>query len=121
MSKLITKNDFQTQNWIVTEENLDSFYVDLYIGFVDQNPIINFVNLKFGYNLKSGETEVISQSYPPKGVKYEQTDQEFIIVDRLDLEPETSYSIFLWAENAGNRYEYTYDFTTPSDLSEQLT
>ena len=113
MSKLIAKDDFQTQNWLVTEENLDSFYTDLCIGFIDQEPIVTFINLKFGYTLSSDDTEIQTQSYPPEGIKYLQTDQEFLVVDRLNLQSETSYSLFLWAENDVNRYEYTYNFTTP--------
>jgi hypothetical protein len=35
MSKLIATDDFQTQNWLVTEEELSSYYADLYICFTD--------------------------------------------------------------------------------------
>ena len=113
MSKLIAKDDFQTQNWLVTEEELSSYYADLCIGFTDQEPIIDFINLRFGYTLSSNDIELQTQSYPPEGLKYLQTDQEFITIDRLTFQPETSYSLFLWAENDGKRYEYTYNFTTP--------
>ncbi len=113
MSKLIAKDSFQTQNWSVTAEELSSHYADLCIGFTDQKPIVNFINLKFGYTLSSDDTEIKTQSYPPAGVTYLQTDQEYIVSDRLMFEPETAYSLFLWAENDGNRYEYTYNFITP--------
>lgn len=113
MSKLIAKDDFQTQNWLVTEEELSSHYADLCIGFTDQEPIVDFINLRFGYTLSSNDTELQTQSYPPEGVEYIQTDQEYLTVDTLNLQPETSYSLFLWAENDGKRYEYTYNFTTP--------
>ena len=113
MSKLIAKNDFQTQNWLVTEEELSPYYADLCIGFTDQETIVTFINLKFGYTLSSNDTEIKTRSYPPEGSRYLRTDQEFITIDRLNLQPETSYSLFLWAENDGNRYEHTYNFTTP--------
>jgi hypothetical protein len=113
MSRLIAKDDFNTQNWLVTEEELSSYYADLCIGFTDQEPIINFINLKFGFTLSLNNEVIETQSYPPENVRYLQTDQEFLVIHRLSFSPKETYSLFMWAENDGKRYEYTYDFTTP--------
>ena len=113
MSNLIIKNNFQTQDWLVTEENLDSFYTDLCIGFTYQEQIINFKGLKFGFTLTSNDIIVDTQSYPPEGMVYLQSDQEYLTTYRLNIQPETAYSLFLWSENDEKRSEYTYNFITP--------
>ena len=113
MSTIIAKNNFYTQNWVVAGEILDPYNTTLEIGFVDQGPVVYFTNLKFGYTLSSDGAVVEMQAYPPQGTKYIQTDQEYIVTHRLNLHPETAYSLFLWAENDGVRHEYTHDFVAP--------
>lgn len=113
MSNLIAKHNFQTQDWSVIENDLNSSYVDLCIGFIDQESVINFKGLKFGFNLISNDVILDIQSYPPEGITFLQSDQEYLTIYRLNLQPETTYSLFFWLENDEKRSEYTYNFTTP--------
>jgi hypothetical protein len=113
MSKILATDDFQTQNWTITIEDLDSNYTDLFIGFTDESPVVEFKNLQFKYELKH-KNEILQQgSYPPPNVRYLNSDQVYLVVERLNLSPETTYELYLWAENDGNSFEKTFEFTTP--------
>lgn len=51
--------------------------------------------------------------YPPTGVKYVQTDQEYLVVERLDTKPDQTYQLLLWAENDNTRIEKEFEFIIP--------
>jgi hypothetical protein len=113
MSKIFATDDFQTQNWTITIEDLQSNYTDLFIGFTDESPVVEFKNLQFKYELKHNNEIQQQGSYPPPNVKYLNSDQVYLVVERLNLTPETTYELYLWAENAGQSFEKTFEFTTP--------
>jgi hypothetical protein len=117
MSKIIAKNHFESQKWEVTFENLSNSYADLYIGFTDIEPIVKFKNLKVKYELKKNENIIQSNSFPPPNIKYVQSDQEYLINERFYLEGNTTYELYLWAENDGMSFEKTTEFTTPEVIS----
>lgn len=113
MSRLIAKDDFNTQNWTIAIEDLQSNYADLFIGFTNEPLVIEFQNLQFKYELKK-DGEIQQQgSYPPPNVRYINSDQTYLVVERLNLTPETTYELYLWAENGGQSFEKTFEFTTP--------
>ena len=113
MSKIIATDHFETQNWEVTFEDLAPTYADLFIGFTDDAPVIEFKDLKFKYELKQADNIKQYGVFPPPGVKYVRTDQPYIVVERLNLQTETDYELYLWAENGGESFETTVSFTTP--------
>ena len=113
MSKIIATDHFETQNWEVTFEDLAPTYADLFIGFTDDAPVVEFKDLKFKYELKQDSNIKQYGVFPPPGVKYVRTDQPYIVVERLNLVLETDYELYLWAENGGESFETTVSFTTP--------
>lgn len=113
MSEIIATDHFETQNWEVTFKNLAHNRANLFIGFTDRSPIIEFKNLKFKYELRQGNVVKQSGVFPPPGVKYIRTDQSYIAVEQLNFEMETKYELYLWAENDGKSFETTVAFTTP--------
>ena len=113
MSKIIAKDHLKTQNWEVTFDNLAPTFADLHIGFTDEAPVIEFRDLKFKYELRQGDNIKQYGVFPPPGVRYVRTDQEFLIIERLKLEMETDYELYLWAENDKESFETTVPFTTP--------
>ena len=113
MSKIIATDHFETQNWEVTFEDLAPNYADLFIGFTDDVPVVEFKDLKFKYELKQDSNIKQYGVFPPPGVKYVRTDQPYIVVERLNLVLETDYELYLWAENGGESFETTVSFTTP--------
>ena len=114
MSKIFAINDFQTQNWTITIEDLESNYTDLFIGFTDESPVVEFKNLQFKYELKQNGEVKQQKSYPPSNVMYHSSDQVYLVVERLNLTPETTYELYLWAENDGKSFEKIFEFITPS-------
>ena len=113
MSKIIATDHFETQNWEVSFEDLAPTYADLFIGFTDDAPVVEFKDLKFKYELKQDGNIKQYGVFPPPGVKYVRTDQPYIVVERLKLDMETEYELYLWAENGGQSFEHTATFTTP--------
>ena len=113
MSKIFAKDHLQTQNWEVTFDNLAPTLADLYIGFTDEAPVIEFRDLKFKYELKQNGNIKQYGVFPPPNTRYVRTDQEFLAIERLNLEMETDYELYLWAENNKESFETTVPFTTP--------
>lgn len=113
MSKIIAKDHLETLNWEITFEDLAPNYAHLYIGFTKDAPIIEFVDLKFKYELKQGDRITQQKTFPPSNVKYVRSDQDYLVTERLNLKPETNYDLYLWAENASVSIEKTVNFTTP--------
>ena len=113
MSKIIATDHFEIQNWEVTFEDLAPTYADLFIGFTDDAPVVEFKDLKFTYDPKQDGNIKQYEMSPPPGVKYVRTDQPYIVVERLKLDMETEYELYLWAENGGKSFETTVNFITP--------
>jgi hypothetical protein len=113
MSKIFATDDFNTGTWSLNIEDLAFNYADMFITFTETAPVVVFDNLSFGYELTTGDTVVQTNSFPPEGVNYVQSDQPYLVCERLLLEMETTYSLFLWCVNGGNRFEKDFSFTTP--------
>ena len=113
MNKILAIDNFETNNWILNTDEVGAYYNDLFIGFTDQAPIVSFKDLKFGFELKQGENIKKYGVYPPTGVKYIQTDQEYLETVRLTTNPDETYQLFLWAENDSVRIEKEFEFTVP--------
>jgi hypothetical protein len=113
MSKIIAIDHFETQNWEVTFEDLAPNYADLFIGFTEDAPVVEFKELKFKYELKQGDNIKQYGVFPPANTRYIRSDQTYLVVERLKLQMETDYQLYLWAENDGQAFEKTITFTTP--------
>ena len=113
MSKIYAIDDLNDQNWIITEENVYAPSFDLMIGFSKGEPIISFVDLKFGFVFSKGSDVLVEKEYPPEGVRYQRTDQTYLVSERIKVEQQTDYSLYLWAENENKRIEKTFDISVP--------
>jgi hypothetical protein len=113
MSKIIATDHFETSNWEVTFDDLAPNYADLFIGFTDEAPVVEFKDLKFKYELRQGENIKQYGVFPPPNTRYIKTNQTYLVVERLNLQTETTYELYLWAENNKEVFEKTVSFTTP--------
>ena len=113
MSKIIATDNFKTNNWQVSFEDLDSSYADLFIGFTDEAPVAEFKDLQFKYELRQGENIKQYGVFPPPNTRYIRSDQPYLVVERLNLRPEIEYDLYLWAMNNKQEFEKTVTFTTP--------
>jgi hypothetical protein len=102
--------------WTVTIDGYGA-WLDAFIGFTSNGDVTVFDNLAFGYTLaRDGET-IHEATYPPEGTTYLQTDQPYLVVDRvLGLQPDDELTLTLTASNAGVTYEDTESFTVPRPL-----
>jgi hypothetical protein len=75
-----------------------------------------FNNLTFGVRLKKGSEELLDETF---GTIKRFVSCENSLFDnwlenyRIHLQPNTSYTLELWCENADTYRRYNYDFTTP--------
>jgi len=113
MSKIYAIDDFNTQNWVLNVNDLKSGFTTLFIGFTDKAPIVSFKNLSFGFELKEDGNIRQYGQFPKPGVKYVQTDQEYLVSVQLDTVTTHTYELFLWAENDATRIEKTFKITIP--------
>jgi len=113
MSKAIAINNLDNQSWEVTYQEVAPSYVDIYINFIYQTPGTKFKNLKFKYELKQGENIKQYGVYPPAGVRYLQSDQQYLVSERITLQPDTEYTLYLWSENDNIQSETTSTFSSP--------
>lgn len=93
MSQILAINDLATNEWDIRKENLKHNYVDIRIGFKSSTRDDKFNNLRFSFALKQGNNTVVSHSFPSKGVRYIQSNDEYLITKRLSLQHNTDYEI----------------------------
>lgn len=111
---MLILGNFDTQSW-TADNDTQAYSSEIKIGFRngEENPVV-FDNLSFGFAVLDGETELLSGSYPPVNVTYKSSDQEYLVADVVnDLVPEETYTVSVWANNAGQRFEDVVSFTTP--------
>lgn len=113
MSKIVAKNNLNTSTWQIDIENLEPRWAHITIGFENGQEVVEFNNLKFKYELRKNENIINSKSYPEENVKYISSNQDYIEIEFLDLEPNTSYELYVWSENNEIISEKTIQFITP--------
>ena len=114
MSKIIAKDNFKTENWEVVFNDLKPMFADLYIGFTDDAPIIHFRDLKFKYELLQDGNITQYGVFPKPNTKFVRSNEEFLVIERLNFKPKTTYDLYLWAENNKQSFETTVQFTSPA-------
>lgn len=113
MGKIYATDNLKENNWVLNTDQISSKTNDLFIAFTNNNPIISFKDLKFGYELKQNDNIKQYGVFPQPGVRYKKTDQEYLESIRLDLIPSEKYTLYLWAENNNTRIEKEFEITTP--------
>lgn len=113
---MIITTDIASKTWSIDEEELGYSFIEIKFGFRDNNslPVI-FNNLSFGYQLNLDSEKISEDSRPLPGISYVSTDQNFIelfTVSELLIGKE--YSLNVWAENNGERWENTFIFFNPT-------
>jgi hypothetical protein len=113
MNRIIATDNLKTKNWSLDISEIGPGKNFLFIKFTEEKPIVTFKNLRFGYELKQDSIIQEYNMYPPPGIQYERSDQEYLVSIKLNLKAEETYSLFLWAENDGQKFEKEFEFTTP--------
>ena len=120
MGKIHVTNNFITGKWNINAQELESGAVDLMISFTDGNPVTQFKKLSFGYELRQEDNIKKYGVFPPVGVTYISSDQPYLATVRLTLRPEITYTIWMWCENNGQKYEDFFTFTTTPEILDEI-
>jgi hypothetical protein len=86
---------------------------DFEIGFTADTLPVEFDGLAFGFTVVANGVPALTKAYPPQGVRYVATDQEYITNDRVQLKADDNVILSVWAENGGERYEGMTSFDIP--------
>jgi hypothetical protein len=116
MSIIRVTGDLNYDQWTVENFFVDPRRTDLQIGFkslVRGDDFIEFVNLKFGFFLYHNSQTIQQGSFPPVGLKYISSDQDYIEQIKLNVVPDKNYQIHIWAENAGKFYDHKINLEIP--------
>ena len=54
-----------------------------------------------------------AENFPQGPILYRSSSEPYLSVSALSLEPQTSYTVSVWAENSGERSTFEYEFSTP--------
>ena len=111
MNIITSTNNFISNNWLVEISQPIYTYADLSIGFTNNQPVVYFNNLRFGFRLTSS-LDNYEKTYPQTNITYNSTDEPYLVVERLSLTENTEYHLNLWCENNGVYCETTKTFTT---------
>lgn len=87
----------------------------LYIGFTANDCLpVRFDGLRFGIDLTHGDDLLLSEHFPPDGVSFDSTDQEFLVsVDLAVIRRGVSYALGAWVENGGQTWSAALDLMLP--------
>ena len=116
MSTVSVTYNLSSKKWTGKTEFLSSNGCQLQIGFTSKDDIIAFDNLKFGYDIRTNTNVVHSNSFPEDpSISYKATNAEYLVSDFISLEPNTKYTIKLWAENGKDKTTFQYKIETPDN------
>ena len=115
-------NSGQTNIELPTFETLTVHWNVVHIkqGFFDpDSDVVTFNNISFGHKIykKNIDTEnqlIHDHSFPKFGLNPVSTNLEYEESTSLYVDPENSYIVESWFQNAGNFYTYSMEFQTPA-------
>lgn len=112
MSTLQITLNLTGKSWKIKNNiDQDAMSMSLQINVSDAETA-NINHLNFGYKLFLEESEISQDRFPPTGtVNYIRSSN--IIDEVIHVSANTNYKLYLWAENAADRIEQTFDVRTP--------
>jgi hypothetical protein len=78
-------------------------------------PYVAFNGLSFGLTVSSPAGVVAERSWPPAGVRYIQSDQSYLVCERISgLSPGTDYRVDTWMVDSGTTFTHSLTLSTPA-------
>lgn len=120
MNIITAKANINTDVWEITKDELDSNTIQLEFfaeSIVDgENSYIEFNGFKYGFFLRDQSGAVVQYgSYPKVGERIISTDSILTSI-KLETEIDESYSLHIWAEDAGKFYDSTVELVIPTSV-----
>jgi hypothetical protein len=111
--------DISKKNWLIKDDELQGTSINASIGFTKKGKLpVVFDNLFFGVSVFSENEKIFEVSRPQPNTSYYSTDQEFLEIFSIDnLYEGRKYSIHVWAENSGEKWEEVFEVTLPRSES----
>lgn len=113
MKDLIVRLDLKTETWNI--QDIVEYNPSTHIIFdvKQRDPNIVFNNLRFGFKLyKDGEL-IREVTEPPEGITFLSSDQDYLASIPIIVNMNTYYTLHLWVEESGKRYELDYNLEVP--------
>lgn len=105
--------DLSSGQWVF-DSNVDSSAFDFQIGFAKNGSrLIDFADLKFGFDVSVNGVDAGSFGYPRQGEKYLSSDQIYITSQRLSFNFDDDVAFSVWAEENGSTHADVYSLTIP--------
>lgn len=76
---------------------------------------IKINHLRFGYDFSINDSIISSITFPPVG-KIDTVSNSTVIYETVAIESNSNYSMVLWAENGGIKFDKEFTITTPLPL-----
>lgn len=91
----------------------------IYFGFTDNDSLpVEFCNVRFGFSVFLDGALLIKKTYPPTGLVYEKTDQEFLVAfDVYLVHLGKTYQVTAWVENNKTYWQSSFDWIVPTPPS----
>jgi hypothetical protein len=87
---------------------------NLFLGLSPTAGVLEYNSLSFGFSFSEGQNLLIQKQWPAANERYISSDQPYIVAARINYQPETDYTLTLWCQNSGQRYEAVYEILTPA-------
>ena len=113
MNKIYIIFDFERKTALIERDNVGSFCNDVFFGFTDATSKEDLKKLNFGFDFKKEKNTIKKMNFPPKGVKYIEFKNGYILSERLNTEPDNLYDIIVWAKKDDVRIEKTFTLEIP--------
>jgi len=113
MSKIISIYNLTSDSYSVNNEDIQSNYIELCIGFTGKDLPIYFKDVSFGYELRMNSSILKYDIMPKPNQKLISTDEQIIYKKRILLTENTRYELFLWTKHDQKYREIIHSFITP--------
>lgn len=115
MNKIKVNCNLTNGDWSLDISDLGTHYSDLFISFKDNSNAdpFYFNNLNFLYRFSINGQIVSEKTYPPVGIKYFNSSDDYLVVERLNFDPGKQYTLYLSVENNGQFFEKSFTFLIP--------
>lgn len=89
-------------------------YTDIQLALcTDNSSTVNYQNLMFGFKWFDGLTVIAEKQWPPSNTKYVQSDQRWLVTERVTHLPDKAYRLWVWLTDHGELFEHDWNIITP--------
>ena len=108
--------NLETGTWTIDKSMLSFINNSIKISFVTNagaGARVIFKNLSFLFRISKDGSTIIEKAYPPSGVKYIETNENYMICEPVDLIPGKQYDLYVESTNDGQTYTKTTTLNIP--------